>query len=391
LLVLLLICNCSVPKTFQAGKTAENKAKKGKGKKKSSEVKKKKKTKPEEPPIKTDKTLATEENKEEEKKEGGQGEEQKGDEKPTTPPPPGDEKKEGEENKDEKEGKEDKKEEGTGGKEGGGEEKLPKFSTMQCEWDEKGGKQTITVTNTSDVKMGMKIKTSDNNLFRVEPVFANIEAGNSLDVAVIRSGGTVKEDRVLILLTENKGDEDLEKLFKKPDVKITTTTIRQIPKGAAKAASEKGKAGDAEKGKEKEGKEDKKEGGTSVQEAKVEDKIPKFSTMQCEWDEKGGKQIITVTNPSEDKIGMKVKTTDNNLFRVEPVFANIEAGKSLDVAIFRSAGAVKEDKVLILLTQNKADEDLEKLFKKPDVKITTTTIPQTAKGAAKGASEQGKK
>ncbi|KAL6743924.1 hypothetical protein Aduo_016909 [Ancylostoma duodenale] len=400
----------------EAGKTAENKAKKGKGKKskKSSDAKKKKekkeskeepkeekhgkkeekpekkeeKSKPEEPQIKTDKTMATEENKEEEKKEEGQGDEQKGDEKPTTPPPPADEKKEGEENKDE-EGKEDKKEEGTGGKEGGGEEKLPKFSTMQCEWDEKGGKQTVTVTNTSDVKMGLKIKTSDNNLFRVEPVFANIEAGKSLDVAVIRSAGTVKEDKVLILLTENKGDEDLEKLFKKPDVKITTTTIRQIPKGAAKAASEKGKAASekgkaaSEKGKaaSEKGKAASEKGkeGTGGKEAKVEDKLPKFSVTQIEWDEKGGKQIITVTNPSDDKMGMKIKTSDNNLFRVEPVFANIEPGKSLDVAIIRSAGAVKEDKVLILLTQNKADEDLEKLFKKPDVKITTTTIPQTAK------------
>ncbi|EYC04940.1 hypothetical protein Y032_0085g1877 [Ancylostoma ceylanicum] len=157
--------------------------------------KKEEEKKPEEPVIKTDKTMVTEENKEEEKKDG-EKDEQKGEEKPTTPQPDA-EKKESDEKKDEKEGNEEKKEGA-----GGSEENPAKFSKMQCEWDEKGGKQTITVTNTTDTRMGMKIKTSDNTLFRVEPVFANIEPGKALEVAVTRSAGTVKEDKIVILLTQ---------------------------------------------------------------------------------------------------------------------------------------------------------------------------------------------
>ncbi|KAK6021577.1 MSP domain protein, partial [Ostertagia ostertagi] len=47
-------------------------------------------------------------------------------------------------------------------------------------------KKTMTVTNITDVRQGMKIKSSDNKLFKVHPVFSNVDPGKSVDVTVKR-------------------------------------------------------------------------------------------------------------------------------------------------------------------------------------------------------------
>ncbi|KAK6756690.1 hypothetical protein RB195_014864 [Necator americanus] len=134
----------------------------------------------------------------------------------------------------------EKKEEEEKKKDGGGtdELKLAKISQMQCQWDDKGGTQTVSVTNTSNTKIAMKIRCSDNTLFRIDPVFASIEPGNTQKLEIIRSPGAVKEDKVVILLTEYNDEEAIEKYFKKPNLKLSTTIIQQTGKDASKKAQE---------------------------------------------------------------------------------------------------------------------------------------------------------
>ncbi|VDO91003.1 unnamed protein product [Heligmosomoides polygyrus] len=138
--------------------------------------------------------------KKDEKKEGSKKDEKKEGSKK-------EEKKEGSKKEEKKEGSKKEKKEGSkkevkkegSKKEGSKQAKGVKFSRTVFEWDEKGGQQTVTVTNTSDVKQGMKIKSSDNKIFKVHPVYSNVEPGKSVDVTVLRAAAAVKSDKIVIV------------------------------------------------------------------------------------------------------------------------------------------------------------------------------------------------
>ncbi|WKY12485.1 hypothetical protein Q1695_003793 [Nippostrongylus brasiliensis] len=183
--------------------------------------------------------------------------------------------------------KEEKKEETTGGKkeekkdddieEGEREEKKEtkpkplqlKFSRTTFEWDEKGGQQTVTVTNTSDVNQGMKIKSSDNKIFKVHPVFSNVEPGKSVDITILRQAAEVKSDKIVVVTAANKEGLDPEKLFEKPDLKLATCVIRQTKK-LALPGQEENKLDGKEKNEEK--KEEEKKDEEKKEEEKKEEK-----------------------------------------------------------------------------------------------------------------------
>ncbi|KHJ89293.1 MSP domain protein [Oesophagostomum dentatum] len=111
----------------------------------------------------------------------------------------------------------------------------------------------------------------------------------------------------------------------------------------------------------------------------AKDKNAKFSKMQCEWTENGGEQTVMITNITEGKLAMKIKCSDNKLFRVRPVYTNIEAGKSTELGIFRNPGQVKFDRILVLFLQNKNDDPPEKVFENKALKPSITIIRQTGK------------
>ncbi|VDL84104.1 unnamed protein product [Nippostrongylus brasiliensis] len=189
--------------------------------------------------------------------------------------------------------KEEKKEEATGGKkeekkdddieEGDREEKKEtkpkplqlKFSRTTFEWDAKGGQQTVTVTNTSDVNQGMKIKSSDNKIFKVHPVFSNVEPGKSVDITILRQAAEVKSDKIVVVTAANKEGLDPEKLFEKPDLKLATCVIRQTKKLALPGQEENkldGKEKNEEKKEEEKKDEEKKEEEKKEKEKKEEKK-----------------------------------------------------------------------------------------------------------------------
>ncbi|PIO60161.1 MSP domain protein [Teladorsagia circumcincta] len=97
----------------------------------------------------------------------------------------------------------------------------------------------MTVTNITDVRQGMKIKSSDNKLFKVHPVYSNVDPGKSLDVTVKREAAAVKSDKIVIVTAPNKDVDDPEKFFEKTDLKLSTSVIRQTGKAAAKPEEKK--------------------------------------------------------------------------------------------------------------------------------------------------------
>ncbi|GMT03451.1 hypothetical protein PENTCL1PPCAC_25625 [Pristionchus entomophagus] len=61
----------------------------------------------------------------------------------------------------------------------------------------------------------------------------------------------------------------------------------------------------------------------------------------------GGVITHTLTNSEAGKVVFKVKSSNNNEYRLKPVFGFIDAGATAQVEITRLAGPPKEDKLVI--------------------------------------------
>ncbi|EFP12459.1 hypothetical protein CRE_29519 [Caenorhabditis remanei] len=73
----------------------------------------------------------------------------------------------------------------------------------------------ITLTNTHDKKIMFKIKTSDNLVYLVNPVFGTIEPGKTAEITVTRNKAPGKEAKLVIVNSVFSGDDkDLAKSFK---------------------------------------------------------------------------------------------------------------------------------------------------------------------------------
>ena len=61
-----------------------------------------------------------------------------------------------------------------------------------------GGKTTLQLQNPGGVKMMFKVKCTNNNEYRVNPVYGFIEAGAKAPVEVIRLAGPPKDDKLVV-------------------------------------------------------------------------------------------------------------------------------------------------------------------------------------------------
>uniref|UniRef100_A0A914SA97 MSP domain-containing protein n=1 Tax=Parascaris equorum TaxID=6256 RepID=A0A914SA97_PAREQ len=69
---------------------------------------------------------------------------------------------------------------------------------------------------------------------------------------------------------------------------------------------------------------------------------------ELRWSTTGGMQKVILTNPTEERRAIKVKCSDNNLYRVNPVFSFVEPGQSLGIDIIRHNGGAKIDKMVFV-------------------------------------------
>ncbi|MCP9264551.1 Major sperm protein [Dirofilaria immitis] len=67
----------------------------------------------------------------------------------------------------------------------------------------------------------------------------------------------------------------------------------------------------------------------------------KMEPIELRWNTNGGVQKVFISNPTNIRRALKVKCSDNNLYRVNPVYSFIEPGQVLAIDIFRQNGGAK--------------------------------------------------
>ncbi|CAI2354800.1 unnamed protein product [Caenorhabditis sp. 36 PRJEB53466] len=92
----------------------------------------------------------------------------------------------------------------------------------------------------------------------------------------------------------------------------------------------------------------------------------------------GGASTHKLVNAGTDKLIFKIKSSNNNEYRITPVFGFVDPSGSKDISITRTAGPPKEDKLVIHFAPAPADAtDAQAAF----AAITpagTVTIPLSA-------------
>ncbi|KHN76892.1 Sperm-specific class P protein 19 [Toxocara canis] len=84
-------------------------------------------------------------------------------------------------------------------------------------------------------------------------------------------------------------------------------------------------------------------------------------------------QQVKLTNPTKERIAVKVKCSNNNMYRVDPVYSFVNPGCSVPVRIMRYISSSKADKLVFLTTPaNDDDEDPKLLFESMRLR---TTLP----------------
>ncbi|EGT41103.1 hypothetical protein CAEBREN_07912 [Caenorhabditis brenneri] len=61
----------------------------------------------------------------------------------------------------------------------------------------------------------------------------------------------------------------------------------------------------------------------------------------------GGTSTHKLVNAGAEKMIFKIKSSNNNEYRISPVFGFVDPSGSKDITITRTAGAPKEDKLVI--------------------------------------------
>ncbi|KAK6016180.1 hypothetical protein OSTOST_18339, partial [Ostertagia ostertagi] len=90
-----------------------------------------------------------------------------------------------------------------------------------------------------------------------------------------------------------------------------------------------------------------------------------------------------VDKPAEEKKGRKERRGEEggriNRRRVNPVFAMLDVGKSLDIVISRTGGPVKPEKILVLTTPFEGTEAQKAYMDKENINPSILTVPLVAK------------
>ncbi|EJD75383.1 hypothetical protein LOAG_17454 [Loa loa] len=78
--------------------------------------------------------------------------------------------------------------------------------------------------------------------------------------------------------------------------------------------------------------------------------------MELRWNTSGGVQKVFISNPTDTRRAVKVKCSDNNLYRVNPVYSFIEPGQVLAIDILRQNGGAKVDKMVFVAAMAKKED-----------------------------------
>ncbi|KAH7727214.1 MSP-domain protein 5 [Aphelenchoides avenae] len=92
----------------------------------------------------------------------------------------------------------------------------------------------------------------------------------------------------------------------------------------------------------------------------------------------GGVQSVTIENQSGARQAVKVKCTDNMLYRVHPVYAFVETGQQLKVEVQRQNGSAKVDKLIFVATPASSTAASAESMFQANRKYPSTVVPLLA-------------
>ncbi|CAD6187824.1 unnamed protein product [Caenorhabditis auriculariae] len=93
----------------------------------------------------------------------------------------------------------------------------------------------------------------------------------------------------------------------------------------------------------------------------------------------GGKSELKLNNGGGEKLVFKVKSSNNNEYRINPVFGFVDASGSTGVVITRLNGAAKEDKLVIQFGAAPADAaDAQAAFGAVSASAASVTVALSA-------------
>uniref|UniRef100_A0AC35G0P3 Major sperm protein n=1 Tax=Panagrolaimus sp. PS1159 TaxID=55785 RepID=A0AC35G0P3_9BILA len=97
----------------------------------------------------------------------------------------------------------------------------------------------------------------------------------------------------------------------------------------------------------------------------------------------GGTSEHMLVNLSSQRLAIKVRCSDNALFRVNPVFCFIEPGLCASLIINRLPGPPKYDKIVLHFMKNSdKSAQIKEIFKAPNANPEKLTIPLNCSNAA---------
>ncbi|CAB3405528.1 unnamed protein product [Caenorhabditis bovis] len=78
-----------------------------------------------------------------------------------------------------------------------------------------GGNSTHNIVSESDSRMAFKVKSSNNDHYRVRPVYGFVDAKGKAKLEIVRLEGPPKEDKIVVQWAEVPADEtDAQAPFK---------------------------------------------------------------------------------------------------------------------------------------------------------------------------------
>ncbi|KHN81592.1 Sperm-specific class P protein 31 [Toxocara canis] len=92
----------------------------------------------------------------------------------------------------------------------------------------------------------------------------------------------------------------------------------------------------------------------------------------------GGVSTHTLTNPSCVRLAFKVKCSNNNDYRLKPVYGFVDATGSAPIEITRSAGPPRSDKLVIQYKEAVADASDAAAIFKDGAPLGEVTLPLNA-------------
>lgn len=71
-----------------------------------------------------------------------------------------------------------------------------------------GGQATHNIVNLTETRLGFKVKSSNNEHYRVKPVYGFVAPKGQTPFEIIRLAGPVKEDKLVVQWAEVPADEE---------------------------------------------------------------------------------------------------------------------------------------------------------------------------------------